>query len=49
LANHDIDRVVTLNCVIILSNISQDPEILDQILQNNISDVLKISGMKVGI
>ena len=37
-----------MNCVIILSNISQDPEILEKILQEDIVGILKISGIKVG-
>jgi hypothetical protein len=36
-----------MNCVIILSNISQDPDILDKILKEDILGILKISGIKL--
>lgn len=41
------EKVIILNCIIILSNISQDPEILNEILKHKVEDILKLSNLKV--
>lgn len=41
------EKVIILNCIVILSNISQDPEVLNEILKHKVEDILKLSNLKV--
>jgi len=47
LARDKPEKIIILNCIIILSNISQDSEILNEILKHKVEDILKLSNIKV--